>query len=367
MPTRPTYPGVYIEEIPSGVRTVTGVATSTAAFIGTFERGLHNEAVRLLSQADFEREFGGQERNSEASYAVQQFFLNGGSEAYVVRIGHDGSGTDNTAISASTIDLLDGDGAPLITVTAGRRIRGQSATNPGRWGNNLRIVATHNGTAANSTFNLVVSELRIQGTTASVVTSEAFNNLTTEPNTANNVIDVVNQGSRLVQLTMAVAVTDPFPLPAATGMVSGELAAARPAFGNLDDISVTVAGFGAAAQALTIAPDVPANPSQAVRETQAAFTSWAQQPAGRDPGRRLTLRTGTAAVFRRRLCQRHRQRNHWQSPPAGGHARFRLARVRRRHGIRLQRCRRRQLQARTRDRDTQPPRSIWTRRRRLRS
>src|SRR5690348_6430071 len=90
MPVRPTFPGVYIEEIPSGVRPITAVATSTAAFIGTFRKGLIDEAVQLLSVADFEREYGGLDRSSEASYAVQQFFLNGGTEAWVVRIGQPG-------------------------------------------------------------------------------------------------------------------------------------------------------------------------------------------------------------------------------------------------------------------------------------
>ena len=31
MPVAPTYPGVYIEEIPSGVHTITGVSTSITA------------------------------------------------------------------------------------------------------------------------------------------------------------------------------------------------------------------------------------------------------------------------------------------------------------------------------------------------
>src|SRR3954468_20909985 len=91
MPVRPTYPGVYVEEIPSGVHPITGVATSTAAFIGVFRKGLLNEAVQILSQADFEREYGGLDRNSEASYAIQQFFINGGSEAWVVRVVNDAS------------------------------------------------------------------------------------------------------------------------------------------------------------------------------------------------------------------------------------------------------------------------------------
>ena len=86
MPVTPTYPGVYIEEIPSGVHTITGVATSVAAFVGTFERGPLNAALHLLSLSDFQREYGGLDRNSETSYAVQQFFNNGGQECWVVRV-----------------------------------------------------------------------------------------------------------------------------------------------------------------------------------------------------------------------------------------------------------------------------------------
>src|SRR6476619_67588 len=85
MPVMVSYPGVYIEEIPSGVRTIVGVATSIGAFVDFFARGPMNQAVRVLSFADFERNFGGLDTRSEASYAIQQFFLNGGTEAYVVR------------------------------------------------------------------------------------------------------------------------------------------------------------------------------------------------------------------------------------------------------------------------------------------
>jgi phage tail sheath protein FI len=81
-----SYPGVYIQESPSGVRTIVGVATSIVAFVDNFSRGPTNQAVQIFSSADFERQFGGLDINSEASYGIQQFFLNGGSEAYVVRV-----------------------------------------------------------------------------------------------------------------------------------------------------------------------------------------------------------------------------------------------------------------------------------------
>ena len=74
MPVTPTYPGVYIEEVPSGVRTITGVATSVGAFVGYFSRGLMNQAVQMFNMGDFEREFGGLNQRSEARYGIQQFF-----------------------------------------------------------------------------------------------------------------------------------------------------------------------------------------------------------------------------------------------------------------------------------------------------
>ena len=85
MPVTVSYPGVYIEEIPSGVRTITGVATSIAAFIDNFPQGPMNQASEVLSFADFERQFGGLAPNSEASYGIHQFFQNGGNQAYVIR------------------------------------------------------------------------------------------------------------------------------------------------------------------------------------------------------------------------------------------------------------------------------------------
>ncbi len=86
MPVQPTYPGVYIEEIPSGVHTITGVATSITAFIGRALRGPVNKATTIESYADFERIFGGLWLDSTLGYAVQDFFLNGGSTAVIVRL-----------------------------------------------------------------------------------------------------------------------------------------------------------------------------------------------------------------------------------------------------------------------------------------
>ena len=86
MPVSPTYPGVYIEEIPSGVRTITGVATSITAFIGRALRGPVNEATTINCFGDFERIFGGLWVDSSMGFAVRDFYMNGGSQAIIVRL-----------------------------------------------------------------------------------------------------------------------------------------------------------------------------------------------------------------------------------------------------------------------------------------
>jgi uncharacterized protein len=84
--------------MPSGMRAISGIATSIAAFIDRFRRGPVNEAVRVTSFAGFERDFGGIDATSEASYGIQQFFLNGGREAYVVRVGTESGWLTETAL-----------------------------------------------------------------------------------------------------------------------------------------------------------------------------------------------------------------------------------------------------------------------------
>lgn len=86
MPTVVSYPGVYVEELPSGDRTVTGVATSITAFIGRAPSGPTDEPRTITSFADYERAYGGLTYGYPMSYAVRDFFLNGGSEAVIVRL-----------------------------------------------------------------------------------------------------------------------------------------------------------------------------------------------------------------------------------------------------------------------------------------
>lgn len=95
MPIAPTYPGVYVEEIPSGVRTISGVATSITAFVGRAARGPTNQALTINSFGDFETRFGGLWIDSSLGFAVRDFFLNGGSQAVIVRLYHADPGNPN--------------------------------------------------------------------------------------------------------------------------------------------------------------------------------------------------------------------------------------------------------------------------------
>ncbi len=98
MPNTPKYPGVYIEEIPSGVRAITGVATSITAFVGKALRGPTDQPVTVTSFVDYERIFGGLHCDITLGYAVRDFFLNGGGQAVIVRLYKPVAGSASKAI-----------------------------------------------------------------------------------------------------------------------------------------------------------------------------------------------------------------------------------------------------------------------------
>ncbi len=117
-------PGVYVEEYDSGATPMQGVSTSTAGFIGLAERGpVVGQPQLVTSFADYKRMYGGY--LSEASYggnrflpyAVEQFFKNGGSRAYIMR-------------------AVPGDAKAASIVTGVLKI---TAANPGAWAEDMRV------------------------------------------------------------------------------------------------------------------------------------------------------------------------------------------------------------------------------------
>lgn len=94
------YPGVYVDELANGRHVIQGVETTYAAFVGYTLSGVVNQPVQVVSANDFEREFGPLSHDSPVSYAIRQFFLNGGTRAWVVRV------TDAQGNRGHAIDLI---------------------------------------------------------------------------------------------------------------------------------------------------------------------------------------------------------------------------------------------------------------------
>ena len=196
MPTTPTYPGVYIEEVPSGVRTIVGVATSITAFVGRALRGPVNEPVRIQSFADFERAFGGLWVDSTLSYAVQHYFLNGGTDAIIVRLVNGATRAQFSLAPQSGTNNL--------------RLQASSA---GAWGDNLRVGVNYDTRELqpgeeSKVFNLLVAE--IDPTERVVRSSEIFRNVSIAADSPRYVGKVLEQESALLQ------VPEPHPAPIPT-------------------------------------------------------------------------------------------------------------------------------------------------------
>jgi phage tail sheath protein FI len=117
MPITPTFPGIYIEELPSSTHAITAAPTSITVFVGythPFKTNPHNwgKAVEIFSFTDYEREFGGLYTSgvisSDVAYAVNQFFLNGGADAYVIALQpnyYDTGGSNKGLVLPATLTL----------------------------------------------------------------------------------------------------------------------------------------------------------------------------------------------------------------------------------------------------------------------
>jgi uncharacterized protein len=219
MPVAVSYPGVYIEELPSGVHTITGVATSIAAFIGWSNEG-PTEPTLVLSWSDYVRNFGGLIAGVPLGYAVYQFFGNGGSQAYIIRL------TSSDAAAATT---------PLAAGTGTLTISGDDA---GGWGNNYGVVIKNQvDTTGKPTgrFRLQVVYNPPGATSATVV--ESFENLSvTSPDPQGRyVLDILKAQSNYVTASVDPAhapSAPPADIPIATPQMLGTEGGAKGADGT---------------------------------------------------------------------------------------------------------------------------------------
>ena len=135
-------PGVYIEETGNVTTPVQGVGTSTAGFVGVAEKGpVSGAPVLVTSQAEFNRKFGGYLQESEfgeyryLAYSVSNFFANGGSRAYVMRV----APTD--AMIAKSVCAPGQEGVIEF-----------EAKDPGKWGNAVTITFSESSKAKTQIF-----------------------------------------------------------------------------------------------------------------------------------------------------------------------------------------------------------------------
>jgi uncharacterized protein len=222
MAVTPTYPGVYVQEVPSGVRAIAGVGTSTALFVGRAADGPLGEPVRLANFTEFRDTFTDQYARSDLARAVRMFFDNGGTDCYVVRV----AGTVTNA--AVTLDAQDG-------ATAVLRVEAKS---PGAKGNSIRTAVSYRTQNPEETFNLEAFRWTAGVGGALVKTDqEVWTDLSMNPSHPRFVENVINPSSSLIKVTKlagAVAAaagsslsSRPLPFGASPGtdsLVTGELA-----------------------------------------------------------------------------------------------------------------------------------------------
>jgi phage tail sheath protein FI len=202
MPANLTHPGVYIEEIPSGVRTITGVATSITAFIGRAAAGPTNDPVVINSRADYDRRFGGLAVDSPMSYAVRDFYENGGAQAVIVRVAHDDA-------HSATI-TLSGTGSPPELLVL-------EATSVGAWGKRLSAAIDHEtDKALPRTSPPATDEHRFNLTVRYRLTphredfaSETFSSVSTDENDPRFLPRVLEQNSLLVRVSGSMSRSRP--------------------------------------------------------------------------------------------------------------------------------------------------------------
>ncbi|ADG75151.1 tail sheath protein [Cellulomonas flavigena DSM 20109] len=217
----PTYlsPGVYVEEVEAGSRPIEGVGTSVAAFVGMAARGPFNQPTLVSNWTQFTEAFGDFVPGSYLAHAVYGYFLNGGSTAYVVRIGQE---------QTADADEVRGRAAPKALPAGAQAVVGayrvQAAERaPKTKQLSVEIADAGGENPPDDQFKLVV---RVDGKEA-----ETFDNVTTKRGD-DNVATKVNQHSKLVVIeelasgsaltrpdkgTAELQVPEPEPEPPATG------------------------------------------------------------------------------------------------------------------------------------------------------
>jgi uncharacterized protein len=186
--------------LPGPGRAIDRAAAGVTAFVGRTLKGPVARAVHVNGFAAFQQIFGGLWQPSPLSYAVEQFFENGGREAVIVR-------------------AVNGARCATVNMPAGSAALNLVAVNPGSR-EFLRAAVDYDGIRTDDSFNLIVQRLAAAGSER-VQEQEILRNLSIDPGSARFVVDVL-QASALARVAGPVPTSRPDPTGVGpTGAVVG--------------------------------------------------------------------------------------------------------------------------------------------------
>ena len=285
------YPGVYVEEISSGVRPLETASTSTAAFVGLAEMG-PTEATRVTSWTGFQRLYGSFIPSSYLAQSVFHYFNNGGRQCYIVRVVRSDAKTASVTVQNRA-----------ATPVAGLKF---SARSSGAWGNSLLLSIDDGTLDPGNEFRISV---RRQDDPAVVPANfrdtaplETFDNLSVDPKAPNFAPAVLAQNSTLIDLQVLDANTS-----TQRGVHKGGANPTLPLNANLS-LQINLDGDGY--QLVTLPDSVgetqqPADVATAIQTAvtaltkkktstdAAAFTGFTCTVEGADAQTRFVLQSGT--------------------------------------------------------------------------
>jgi uncharacterized protein len=279
MPIAPTYPGVYVQEVPSGVRTIVGVSTSTTLFIGSSQDGPLDSPQLCLNYSDFATTFSEDTSTSDLARYVKLFFLNGGTMCYVMRIAN--------GARQATVTLKTEANADSLKLTA---------KNWGDRGNAVRAAVTYDTDQPEATFNMQLFRWDTDSSGRQVqAATEVLRNLSMNPASASYAPTVLTQNSSLVDAAVTALPTAstafsqsgrPFDVAAATFGATWDGIAAAKSFnisvGGSDYVAVKLPAAGAISDEATL-----------ISELRAAVVT-ALAPVPGQPGTAIDVSTVTA-------------------------------------------------------------------------
>ena len=253
MALQPTFPGVFIEEVPGGAHTITGAATSVTAFLGYLKRGPLNIPVRCLNFASFQQVFGGLDPNSITGFQVSQFFLNGGAEAWVSRLCAASVPPVQPAITLSgaippDMPAMPSSGPPALS--QGTDVLHLQSQNPGIWGGNIFVTVDYTMGKPN-TFNLTATLYSISGNSYAVLQIDSLADVTLDLAQPHSIVKAMQTSNPYAQLLAVtdITTTPSLAVPFANGTTLTFAAPGSPASGVSLTIAIAPAPAGAPATA----------------------------------------------------------------------------------------------------------------------